>query len=64
MLEFHLPLVEFAYNNLYHSSIEMVSYKALSGGKCRFLLCWAKAEERKPLLPDLILEITKKARLI
>ena len=25
----HLPLVEFAYNNSYHSSIEMAPYKAL-----------------------------------
>ena len=27
----HLPLVEFAYNNSYHSSIEMASYEALYG---------------------------------
>ena len=25
----HLPLVEFAYNNSYHSSIEMAPYEAL-----------------------------------
>ena len=27
----HLPLVEFAYNKSYHSSIEMAPYEALYG---------------------------------
>ena len=31
----HLPLVEFAYNNSYHSSIETTPYEALYGRKCR-----------------------------
>ena len=31
----HLPLVEFAYNNSYHSSIEMAPYEALYGRKYR-----------------------------
>ena len=31
----HLPLVEFAYNNSYHSSIELAPYEALYGRKCR-----------------------------
>ena len=31
----HLPLVEFAYNNSYHSSIGMPPYEALYGRKCR-----------------------------
>ena len=30
----HLPLVEFAYNNSYHSSIGMPPYEALYGRKC------------------------------
>ncbi|XP_038891612.1 uncharacterized protein LOC120081002 [Benincasa hispida] len=36
----HLPLMEFAYNNSYHSSIEMAPYDALYGRKCRTLVCW------------------------
>ena len=36
----HLPLVEFSYNNNYHSSIEMAPYEALYGRKCRSPLCW------------------------
>ena len=33
--EIHLPLIEFAYNNSYHSSIEMAPFEALYGQKCR-----------------------------
>ncbi|GKE41410.1 putative reverse transcriptase domain-containing protein, partial [Tanacetum coccineum] len=31
----HLPLVEFSYNNSYHTSIKVVPYEALYGWKCR-----------------------------
>ncbi|GJU69065.1 putative reverse transcriptase domain-containing protein [Tanacetum coccineum] len=31
----HLPLVEFSYNNSYHSSIRCAPYEALYGRKCR-----------------------------
>ncbi|WRX17141.1 Reverse transcriptase domain - like 10 [Theobroma cacao] len=36
----HLPLVEFAYNNSFQSSIGMAPYEALYGRKCRTPLCW------------------------
>ena len=35
----HLPLVEFAYNNSYHSSIEIASYEALFMGESVDPLC-------------------------
>ncbi|WMV50499.1 hypothetical protein MTR67_043884, partial [Solanum verrucosum] len=31
----HLPLIEFAYNNSYHSSIGMATFEALYGRRCR-----------------------------
>ena len=31
----HLHLVEFAYNNNFHSSISMAPYEALYDGRCR-----------------------------
>ena len=31
----NLPLIEFSYNNSYHSSIKMSTYEALYGRKCR-----------------------------
>jgi hypothetical protein len=33
-----LPLIEFAYNNSYKASIEMVPYESLYGHKCRSLV--------------------------
>ena len=39
--DIHLPLVEFSYNNSYHTSIKAASFEALYGRKCRFPLCWA-----------------------
>ena len=35
----NLPLVEFAYNNSYHSSIDMAPYEALYGRRCRTPVC-------------------------
>ena len=34
----YIALIEFVYNNLYHSSIGMAPYEALYGRKCRSLL--------------------------
>jgi len=43
----NLPLVEFAYNNNYHSSIDMAPYEALYGRRCRTPVCWNEVRERK-----------------
>ena len=45
----HLTLVEFAYNNSYHSSIQMAPYEALYGRKCRSPVYWDEVGERKIL---------------
>ena len=37
--EEHLPLVEFAYNNNYQASIQMMPYEALNGRPCRSPIC-------------------------
>ncbi len=42
-----LPLIEFAYNNSYHSNIGMAPYEGLYGRKCRSPLCWTKVGEAK-----------------
>ncbi|CAN4090624.1 unnamed protein product [Withania somnifera] len=41
----HLPLIEFAYNNSYHSSIKMAPYEALYGRKCRSPIGWFEVGE-------------------
>ncbi|WMV38878.1 hypothetical protein MTR67_032263 [Solanum verrucosum] len=43
-----LPLAEFAYNNIYHSSIQMALFEALYGRRCRSLVDWF--ESTKPRL--------------
>ncbi|GKB31248.1 reverse transcriptase domain-containing protein [Tanacetum coccineum] len=41
----HLPLVEFSYNNSYHTSIKAALFEALYGRKCRSPVCWAEVGE-------------------
>ncbi|XP_049365850.1 uncharacterized protein LOC125830721 [Solanum verrucosum] len=53
----HLPLIEFAYNNSYQSSIGMPPYEALYGWKCQTPLCWSEVGERKLLGPEIVLDI-------
>ena len=59
-----MSLMEFAYNNSYHSSIEMAPYEALYGRKCRSSLCWEEVGERKLLGPKIIQMIFEKINLI
>ena len=62
--EKYLSLVEFSYNNSYHSSIEMAPYEALYGRKCRSPLCWEEVGERKLLGLEIIHVTSKKINLI
>ncbi|GKA30782.1 putative reverse transcriptase domain-containing protein [Tanacetum coccineum] len=41
----HLPLVEFSYNNSYHSSVRCASFEALYGRKCHSPIMWADVGE-------------------
>ncbi|GKA43852.1 putative reverse transcriptase domain-containing protein [Tanacetum coccineum] len=56
----HLPLVEFSYNNSYHTSVKCAPFKALYGRKCRTPIAWAEVEESKLFGPDIIQETTDK----
>jgi len=38
-----LPLIEFTYDNSFHSSIGMAPFEALYGRRCRTSLCWYKS---------------------
>ena len=44
-LDNYLPLIEFTYNNNYHSSIGIAPFEALYGRRCRTPLCWYETEE-------------------
>ncbi|GJS10027.1 putative reverse transcriptase domain-containing protein [Tanacetum coccineum] len=56
----HLPLVEFSYNNSYHSSVRCVPSEALYGRKCRSLILWAEVREGQLIGPELVQEISEK----
>lgn len=58
--EEHLPLIEFAYNNSYHSSIGMAPYEALYGRPCRSPTCWTEVGEKQLLGPEMIQICTDK----
>ncbi|KAD3640029.1 hypothetical protein E3N88_29252 [Mikania micrantha] len=58
--ETHLPLVEFSYNNSYHTSIGAAPFEALYGRKCRSPLCWAEIGESQLTGPELVHETTEK----
>ncbi|GJU04511.1 putative reverse transcriptase domain-containing protein [Tanacetum coccineum] len=56
----HLPLVEFSYNNSYHTSIKAAPFEALYGRKCRLPICWAKVEDAQLTSLKIIHETTEK----
>ncbi|KAJ9555770.1 hypothetical protein OSB04_010384 [Centaurea solstitialis] len=60
----HLPLVEFAYNNSFHSSIGMAAFEALYGRKCRTPTCWLEAGEKQFAGPEIIQETADKVKSI
>jgi hypothetical protein len=62
--EDHLPLIEFSYNNSYHSSIGMAPFEALYGRPCRSPICWAEVGDSELLGPDIVQETTEKITLI
>ncbi|GJX28860.1 putative reverse transcriptase domain-containing protein [Tanacetum coccineum] len=56
----HLPLIEFSYNNSYHTSIKGAPFEALYGHKCQSPVCWAEVRDVQLTGPKIIHETTKK----
>jgi len=59
-----LRLIEFTYNNSFHSSIGMAPFEALYGRRCRTPLCWSESGESALLEPDVVQETTEKVKMI
>ena len=60
----YIPLMEFAYNNSYQSSIGMAPYEALYGRRCRTPVCWTELDEHKIIGPNLVKDTEEKVQII
>jgi hypothetical protein len=59
-----LPLVEFAYNNSYQSTIKMAPFEFLYGRPCRTPLSWDRLEDRVLVGPEAIQEMEEQMQSI
>ncbi|GJT97225.1 putative reverse transcriptase domain-containing protein [Tanacetum coccineum] len=55
----HVPLVEFSYNNSYHTSIKAAPFEALYGRKCRSPVCWVEVGQVQLTGLELVQETTE-----
>ena len=60
----YIPLIEFAYNNSYQSSIGMAPYEALYGRRCRTSVCWTELNEHKLIGPYIVKDTEAKVQVI
>ena len=60
----YIPLMEFANNNSFQSSIGMAPYEVLYGLKCRTLVCWTELNEHKVIGPDIVKNTEEKVQVI
>ncbi|GKA20940.1 putative reverse transcriptase domain-containing protein [Tanacetum coccineum] len=56
----HLPLVEFSYNNNYHTSIKAAPFEAMYGRKCRSPVCCSEVGDAQLISPEIVRETTEK----
>ncbi|GJU12497.1 putative reverse transcriptase domain-containing protein [Tanacetum coccineum] len=56
----HLSLVEFSYNNSYHTSIKAAPFETLYRRKCRLPICWAEVGDSQLTGPEIIHETTER----
>ena len=57
-------LIEFTYNNNFHSSIRMAPFEVLYGKRCSSHLCWYESGECVLIGPEIVQQITEKIKVI
>ncbi|GKE66561.1 putative reverse transcriptase domain-containing protein [Tanacetum coccineum] len=55
-----MPLVEFSYNNSYHTNIKAAPFEALYGRKCQSPVYWAEVGDVQLIGPKIVHETTEK----
>ncbi|GJY25320.1 putative reverse transcriptase domain-containing protein [Tanacetum coccineum] len=56
----HLPLIEFSYNNSYHTSIKCAPFEAMYGRKYRSPVIWTEVGESQLIGQEIMQETTEK----
>jgi transposase InsO family protein len=59
-----LSYAKFFYNNSYQESLKMAPFEMLYGRRCRTLLFWSEAGERKVFGPDILQEAKKQVHMV
>ena len=60
----HLPLIDFAYDSSYYSSIQTTPYEALYGRRCRSNVGWFELGEAALIRSEPVLYAIKKVEFI
>lgn len=62
--EDYLHLVEFAYNNGFHTSLQMSPFEVLYGKKCRIPSCWGAPEDKLMLGQEMLREMEEMVKKV
>ena len=62
--DIYLPLIEFTYNNIFHSSIGIAPFEALYSRWCKTPLCWYESGESVMLGPEVVQEATAEINML
>ena len=62
--DYHLPLIQFSYNNSYHSSIQMAYYEDLNWRRYKYPIKWFEVGDVELIGPHLGHQATEMLKVI